>query len=94
MFLGSEMIKILQHEKVLPRFIEIMGEVTKPYETKVDDSFNGRRFKIHFMSFKNCNVIALPHPTGSRGLSDEYLRKFTADIAPQIEEVKRLKGFL
>jgi hypothetical protein len=93
-FFGSEIIKILQHEKVLPRFIAIMGNITKPLLFKQDSSFSGRRFKIGFQSFKKCNVIALPHPSGSRGLSDEYIKSFAADIAFSIEDVKRLKGLL
>ena len=92
-FFGSVMIKILQNKKVLPRFMEIMGrKETEPLEVKRNSSFHGKKFKVSFQSFEKCNVISLPHPSGSRGLKDEYIELFAECIGPKIQEVKRLKN--
>lgn len=86
-FMGSQLIYKLQHPEVLERFQTTMGEIVKPLEIK-QKPFDGVRFKLGFQSFENCTVIGLPHASGSRGLSDEYLGFFKDDIAPIFDEYR------
>lgn len=90
-FMGSEMINILQDARVLPRFVEVVGQATSaPYE--LSRPFAGRPFKVRLQEFEKCKVVSLPHPSGSWGLSDDYIALFKDDIGPLIDEVKLEKG--
>jgi hypothetical protein len=90
-FFGSAMINLLQNAKVLTPFKDVMGNVTQPLEV-VTKPFDGKKFKVGFQGFENCRIIALPHPSGSRGLNNEYIKLFTQEIGERIAEVKRFKG--
>lgn len=92
-FFGSQIIKILQSDKVLPRFIETAGEVTEllSFRTKV---FNGRVFNIGFQGFENCKTVCFPHPSGSHGLSDDYIKLFSPEIGKLIQEFREFKRVL
>lgn len=91
LFFGSQQISILQDAKVLPRFVDLVGQAeSKPNSLRKE--FHGRRFYIHFQKFHHCNVVCLPHPSSTRGLSDEYIAKFREEISPLIKEVKSTKG--
>ena len=90
-FFGSQIIRILQSEKVLPRFIETAGAVTEPlsFQTK---QFDGRVFNIGFQGFENCKTVCFPHPSGSHGLSDDYIKLFSTKIGNLLQEFKGFKG--
>lgn len=91
MFFGSSMGKFLNDTKVLPRFVGILGkEVDKFQFQKMP--FSGKRFNVGFQSFERCNVVSLPHPSGSRGLSTEYIDLFTPQIEKILSEFKKFKG--
>jgi hypothetical protein len=51
--------------------------------------FTGRRFKFTFQSFEKCEVVCLPHPSSSRGLSDDYIRLFAGEMDAILEYFKR-----
>lgn len=90
-FFGSSMGKFLNNPKVLPRFVEIVGkEFEKVQFQKMP--YSGKRFKVGFQSFERCNVISLPHPSGSRGLSTEYINLFTPQIEKVLSDFKKFKG--
>lgn len=90
-FFGSQILKILQSEKVLPRFMEAMGVVTEPliFQRK---PFDGRVFSIGFQGFENCKVMCFPHPSGSHGLSDDYIKLFSTEAGKLLQEFKELKS--
>ena len=90
-FMGSSLIEALQNDQVLKKFEKHVGprKTTPCFPNK---PFTGRKFKIGFQSFEKCNIVSLPHPSGSRGLNDEYIKLFTDDISPLIEGVKKIKG--
>jgi len=90
LFFGSQIIKILQNEKVLSRFIGAVGQVTEPLIFK-KKPFDGRAFNIGFESFKSCKTVCLPHPSGSHGLSDDYIKLFSSEIGNILQEFKEFK---
>jgi len=90
-FFGSQIIKILQHDSVLPRFMNTAGSVTGPL-TFHQKQFTGRTFDVTFQSFENCKIVAFPHPSSSRGLSDNYIRLFSREIDNLLQEFKKFKG--
>jgi len=90
-FMGSKIIDILQDAKVMGRFTHIMGE-PKSRAHKIQKQFEGRRFKIGFQEFGKCKIVSMPHPSSSRGLSDQYIALFTDEVAALISEFKERKG--
>lgn len=92
LFFGSQIIKILQSDKVLPRFQQTMGKITEPlvFDTK---SYDGRKFNVAFQSFENCKIVCLPHPRcGQYGLSDDYIGLFSPEIGKLFQEFKEKKS--
>lgn len=90
LFCGSQLIRILQHPKVLPPFVSVMGAITEELNF-VSKPFDGRKFKIGFQSFEHCNLIGLPHPSGTHGLNDLYIRLFTDEIGSRIQAARNSK---
>lgn len=90
LFFGTKMIDILQSDKVLNQFKEVMGPITedKRIFTK---PFEGRKFKVGFQAFERCKIICLPHPSGSHGIKDDYIKLFSTEIGERIQEVKHWK---
>lgn len=41
-----------------------------------------KKFRISFQKYEKMQVVCLPHPTGSRGLSNEYIAGFRSIIEP------------
>ena len=90
MFMGSVLIDVLQSEQAMKPFMEIAGIETIKLD-KIQKDFQGRRFKIGFQSFENCDVVSLPHPSSARGLSDDYMALFREEIGGMIDEVRKSK---
>ena len=82
-FLGSAMIEVLQEDAIKPRFMDIMGKETRKLSYPKRD---GANFKVGFQSFEKCEIISLPHPSGTRGLSDNDIELFADGIIPVLED--------
>lgn len=91
MFFGSSMGKFLNDPKVLPRFMATVGKELEKFQYQ-KMPFSGRRFNVGFQSFERCSVISLPHPSGSHGLSTDYIDLFTPQIEKILSDFKRFKG--
>jgi hypothetical protein len=91
LFMGSEIIDILQDKNVLNDFCKIMGN-TKGKPHKIQKPFEGRSFKIGFQEFDRCKIVSMPHPSSSRGLSDGYMSLFSDEISRLITELKKNNG--
>lgn len=90
-FMGSSIIDILQTPHILERFEQVLGKKAS-LPRKMQKSFAGRRFKIGFQSFGRCEVVSLPHPSGSHGVNDEYIALFNPEISPLISAFKMAKN--
>lgn len=89
-FFGSMQIHALQSASLKTRFCDIFGEEKTPLRFS-QKPFAGRRFKIGFQNFDSVHIVALPHPSGTRGLSDAYMKLFREDIG-QILTAYRTKN--
>lgn len=50
--------------------------------------FNGkprRRFLFGFQQYENLTVVSLPHPTGAKGIADDYIEAFKPEISKIID---------
>lgn len=90
MFMGSKLINYLQNEAIKVRFIEIFGEETSALKLLTKE-FSGRKFKIGFQSFQKTMVISFPHPSGTHGLRDDYIKLFTPEISAILENYKQTR---
>ncbi len=93
-FMGIKQIEYMQDPTVKSSVEELFGPETSPLRFTRKDEFEGKKFRVAFQSFRDLSVIALPHPSGSMGLSDAYINLFAAEIGEQIAELKRAKGLL
>lgn len=91
-FMGRNLIDYLQNPVVLPKFVDVMGEVTKRKQVVQKDSL-GTRFKVFFQTFENCQIICFPHPSGSYGISYEYIELFRPEMTKILSEYKNERGF-
>ena len=89
-FMGSAMIDVLNYPEVKTEFEKIMGKEIKPLQ-KLQKPINKRSFKIGFQSFEKCDIVSFPHPSGSRGLSDEYIKLFKDEIKVLLDKYKLYK---
>ena len=89
-FMGSAMIDVLNDPKIKTEFEKIMGKEIKPLQ-KLQKKFNGKQFYIGLQSFEKCDIISLPHPTGTIGLSDDYIALFKDEIKPILDKYRAYK---
>lgn len=90
-FMGSQLIKALQHPRVIGRFETICGKkMDNPLYLQKPSP--GRRFKIAFQNFERCKVVSFPHPSGTRGLRDEYIESFSLEMDQILQDYKSSKN--
>ena len=87
LFMGSRLAKFLNHPNVLSRFEEIMGKGGN-WQIVQKSAGNATRFKVYFQKFENCQIVCLPHPSASRGLSYDYMAQFKPEMDVLLKEFK------
>jgi len=92
-FMGIRQIGYLQHTRVKSEFHQIFGEEVENFRLERKDCPGRRTFRIGFQRFERVSIVALPHPSGTRGLSDEYISLFKGEIGTLISNYKRERGF-
>ncbi|WP_169391766.1 MULTISPECIES: hypothetical protein [Psychrobacter] len=92
LLMGSKLIDYLQNPAVLPKFIEVMGDITER-RTVIQKPSSGTKFRVHFQSFEHCKVVGLPHPSGSFGISYDYIASFKPELSAILTEYKNLRNF-
>ncbi|AFI03669.1 hypothetical protein [Helicobacter cetorum] len=90
-FFGIDMLRALNDERIKPYVENFLGKA-KNEPNYITKPFEGKSFRVGFQSFEKCEVVAFPHPTGTIGLSDEYIALFKDDIKPLIENYRKFKG--
>lgn len=91
-FMGSKLIEMLNGDKVLHRFENIVGrKIDEPSYIKKD---NTQSFKLCFQSFENCEIICFPHPSSTIGLLDNFDEQVIKKISKIIADYKNFKNCL
>jgi len=91
LFMGAKQIHYLQDQEVKRPFSEIFGaEIQRPCIQQ--KPYNGRRFKITFQAFEHITIISFPHPSGTRGLSDDYIKLFSEELKAILSDYRERKG--
>lgn len=47
-----------------------------------------------FQGFENCKAVCFPHPSGSHGLSDDYIKLFSTEVGKLLQEFKDVNKHL
>lgn len=79
------MFLAMNTNQVRPQAERILGPGSEAQYVRKEIFLNGKRlkaFSVGLQSFAKTDVIGLPHPTGSRGLSDYYIASFRHEIGP------------
>lgn len=91
MLMGARQIQYLQNPVVKAPFSEIFGREIAPVEIQAKP-FSGRKFRVAFQKFEDVNIISFPHPSGSRGLADDYIKLFSEKMKSILDKYRHNKG--
>lgn len=97
MFASCDLQYALNSESCISHVTHIFGIGNEPKYLQKDVFINGeklRKFSVGFQEFVRCDIIALPHPTGSWGLSDSYIASFGEEISQVLVKWKIINGVL
>lgn len=89
-FMSNQLLEAFNSKVCRPKVNEILGNQIRQknylQHNIINDEKKLRRFKIGFQSFEKCDIISLPHPSGSKGLVDLYIGSFKDDIGYYINK--------
>lgn len=94
LFMGRKLIDLLRNEKVWDRFTAIVGNEVEPVKVFQKEEYDGTRFKVFFATFETCKVVCFPHPSSSRGLSNEYISLFKTEMDKILTVYKQEKRLI
>ncbi|MFC0179035.1 hypothetical protein [Thorsellia kenyensis] len=88
LFMGSQLLtRVLRNWKARDQFVPIMGDEIAPRETIRMDGYSGAL--AYLSKYEKCTVIGLPHPSGARGITNEYITYIGKYMTPILNEFKR-----
>lgn len=94
LFMGNQLLtKILRSQKAWDRFTPIMGEEIEGIRELRMKGYEGKPL-AYINSFEKCIVVGLPHPSGSHGLTNEYIEFCKTELDPIITKFKKEKNIL
>ena len=85
LLMGKALIDALNTPVVQNELIRIAGQpLSLDYLYDYPDAHNHKlkKFRVTFQKYEKMQVICFPHPTGSRGLSNDYIAGFRSLIEP------------
>lgn len=94
-FACSQLLGILNAPELRDDLTHTFGKVGEVNVVRRDVPSEGRvlrRFRVGFQVIGDMQVIALPHPTGSMGLADEYVAAFMPGIGDSLTAYKARRG--
>jgi hypothetical protein len=88
-FFSQDLLWAFQSSELATRVEAIFGKKISETICKQKDVItNGKkstRFKFYFQSYDNLNIVAMPHATGARGISHDYIQAFSPDMEKIID---------
>ncbi|MDO4223165.1 MAG: hypothetical protein Q4D05_03935 [Acinetobacter sp.] len=90
-FMGAELSNTINQAERLAQIEAVLGQSQgKRIETAETD---GTAFKVIFQDFEHCTTVTFPHPSGTVGLSDDYIASFKPQIDAILTAYKAKRGF-
>lgn len=90
LFMGRELTDFINQQDNYEKVIKVVGNEIG--QRKMVQKESGG-FKIFFQNFENCKTVCFPHPSGSRGLRDNYIAQFKPEMDKLLQEYKQMRGF-
>lgn len=90
-FFSKNMIFAINEVDIYDRVKSILGPKKELIELSSSQAIKRtsfKKFKIYKQEYENCIIISLPHPTGSKGLSNDYIDLFRVDIGNVLNQFK------
>jgi hypothetical protein len=88
-FFSKELLWAFTSQELSAKVQAIFGApVTETKWLQQEIAENGKiltRFKIGMAEYENLKIVSLPHPTGSKGLADNYIAAFKPHIASLVD---------
>jgi hypothetical protein len=83
-FFSQDLLWAFESSELATRVEAIFGKkLSEPICKQKDVINNGKkrtRFKFHFQSYENLDIVAMPHATGAQGISHDYIKAFGPDM--------------
>lgn len=92
LFMGRQLTDYINHLDTLPKVERVLGKSVGVRRLVQKDS-SGTKFKVFFQDFENCKTVCFPHPSGSRGLEDNYIAQFKPEMDKLIRAYKQNRNF-
>ncbi len=84
---GANLIEALNDIRIRAEVESVLGSRPGNAVTHRRPAVNGGKvFKVLVQEWPNSTVICLPHPTGSRGVSDDYIAQFKDMLNPLLTQ--------
>lgn len=88
---GIALFSALNSPTVLAAIENLLGPSSAPrtlQKTVIVSDRKMKSFRLGLRNFASASVVALPHPTGSKGLADAYIAAFKDEIGPVISKYR------
>ena len=93
-FMGNQLLtKLLRSQKAWDKFTPIMGDEIEPLRAIRMIGYEGKPL-AYINKFEQCTVVGLPHPSGSHGLTNEYIEFCKTELEPILTQFKKEKNIL
>lgn len=96
MFMGVQLLDILNSPACAGPAERLLGPGGAP-KWEIRDVRAGssalRALRVGFQKRERAQIVAFPHPTGTVGLSDDYIAAFFDVVSPLISQFKAERGF-
>lgn len=82
-FCGANLIEALNDVSIRERVEVVLGrrlDNARPYHRPAIN--RGKQFKVLVQKWPRTTVVSIPHPTGSRGVQDNYMAQFEDLLRP------------
>ena len=92
LFCGTILIHVLNNPQCLEEAKTLLGQPSKLVILRKDIFEDGRklkRFAVGVQKFEHCEIVAVPHPTGSIGLSDAYIAAFKTEVSEVMDRYRQ-----
>lgn len=90
LFMGRKLTDFINRQDNYEKFIKVVGNEVGQRQM-VQKEVGG--FKVFFQDFEKCRTVCFPHPSGTRGLRDNYIAQFKPEMDKLLQEYKQKRGF-
>lgn len=92
LFMGVRNSDFINKPDNLSKIENILGQSIAGRKSVTAET-SGRKFRVIFQDFEHCHTVTFPHPSGTIGLTNEYISKFEPQLNEILTKYKAQRGF-